>query len=241
MRGGDGNAVESVRLHWSGPASDVSMQRKMTRAASGIAVVTIVEDFAPIVEAVAALQRNTLDGTSDALSAQAFRRASVLPVLYRRLGLASPRWCCVDDAKMSAPQATEAARMATENGSPLSVPELAFYRHCALCHRSSDSAPPNFLTGTQQQVRANLAHCTQRLYVRLAMWDHAAEGRTKTPMPPFTALRGARIGESEWRSGSDLAALRGYVAKILQEEPGKFASPEALLHTNYEHLRTCLP
>ena len=130
---------------------------------------------------------------------------------------------------------------ATEDGSALSVPELPFYRHCALCHRSSDSAPPNFLTGTQQQVRANLAHCAQRLYVRLAMWDHAAEGRTKTPMPPFTALRGARIGESEWRSGSDLAALRGSVAKILQEVPGKFASPEALLHTNYEHLRTCLP
>ena len=119
--------------------------------------------------------------------------------------------------------------MPTENGSPLSVPELAFYRHCALCHRSSDSAPPNFLTGTQQQVRANLAHCAQRLYVRLAMWDQHADGRAKTPMPPFTALRGAGISESEWRTSNDLAAMRTHVAKILQQEQGKFQRPEALL------------
>src|SRR5205823_1762076 len=123
VRGGDGNAVERVRLHWSGPASDVSMQSKKTRVARGVAAVTIVEDFAPILEAVAALQRDTLNGTSDALSAQPFRRASVLAAIYRRLGLASSRWCCVDDAKMASPQATETVRMAAmEDGSALSVP-----------------------------------------------------------------------------------------------------------------------
>jgi hypothetical protein len=73
------------------------------------------------------------------------------------------------------------------------------------------------------------------------MWDQAPERRAKTPMPPSTAMRGARISESEWRASGDLAILRGYVAKILQEEPGKLQSPEALLQTNYEHLRPCLP
>jgi hypothetical protein len=73
------------------------------------------------------------------------------------------------------------------------------------------------------------------------MWDQAPETRAKTPMPPFSAMRGARISESEWRASSDLAALRRYVAKILQQDPGKFQSPEAVLHTNYEQLRTCLP
>src|SRR5947199_373805 len=75
----------------------------------GDAVVTIVEDFAPVLEAVAALERSTLEGTSDTLSAKAFRRASILPALARRLGLSPGRWCCLDDRAIPVPAATETA------------------------------------------------------------------------------------------------------------------------------------
>jgi len=142
---------------------------------------------------------------------------------------------------MAVPAAAESESIGIEHPSTLPDFEIAFHRHCALCHRSNEPSPPNFLTGSEQQIYANLAHCAQRLYVRLAMWDHDADGRAKTPMPPFTALRGAGISESEWRTSTDLAAMRGHVAKILQQEQGKFQSPEALLRANYEHLRTCLP
>ncbi|HEY2816245.1 MAG TPA: hypothetical protein VGK44_03820 [Casimicrobiaceae bacterium] len=241
VRRGDGNAVESVRLYWNASAAKVPAKRELTHGASGGAVVTTVEDFPPMVAAGDALQRDTLNGTADALSAEPFRRVAVLSALERRLGSAQGRWCCLDAGKMAAPAVTEPVPVALESAAALSDLQLAFSRHCALCHRSNDPAPPNFLMGTQQQVQANLAHCAQRLYVRLAMWDEAPDRRAKTPMPPSTAMRAARISESQWRASRDLAALRGYVAKILQQEPGKFQSPEALLHTDYEHLRTCLP
>ena len=57
----------------------------------------------------------------------------------------------------------------------------------------------------------------------------------------MTALHGARISEAEWRTSGSLAAMRGYVAKILQEERGKLEGAESPLRTNYEHLRDCLP
>jgi len=234
VRQGGGNAVETVRLDWRAPANGP------VHDAHGSAIVTTVEDFAPISEAIDAMQRDTLNGESDALSAQPFRRAAILPALERPLGSTSARWCCLDDRKLLIPMVGETVPVAMENAD-LSNFEMAFFRHCALCHRSNDPTPPNFLAGTAQQVRANLAHCAQRLYVRLAMWDQPPERRSKTPMPPPAALRAARINESEWSASADLAALRGQVAKILQEEQGEFRSPETLLHTNYEHLRTCLP
>ena len=240
VRRGDGNAVEGIRLEWyaTAPRADVNPGRP--RGARGGAVVTIVEDFAPVLAAVGALERDTLKGTSDALSAQPFRRASILLALGRA-GFSPGQWCCLDDGTIPVPATAETMPVALGKATPRSDFEIAFHRHCALCHRSSEPVPPNFLAGTQQQVLSNLAHCAQRLYVRLAMWDHPAEGRAKTPMPPFTALRGAGISESEWQASSDLAAMRGHVAKILQQEQGRFESPAALLRTNYEHLRTCLP
>jgi len=238
VRRGDGNVVDSIRLDWDIPEANAPVHPAKPR---GGAVVTSVEDFAPVLDAVLALERDTLDGQSDALSARPFRRASILAALDRRLGLKARRWCCLDDSAAAVTVAGETAPVAMEDGAAPADFELAFHRHCALCHRSSEPAPPNFLAGTQQQVRSNLAHCAERLYVRLAMWDHPAEGRAKTPMPPFTALRGAGISESEWQGSVDLAAMRGHVLKILQQEQGKFESPEALLRTNYEHLRTCLP
>jgi mono/diheme cytochrome c family protein len=241
VRRGDGNAVESVRLYWTDSAANGPVKREMPNGANGGAVVTTVEDFAPIFAAVDTLQRDTLNGNSDVLSALPFRRAAILSALERRPGSALGRWCCIDDSQIAVPAVVETVPVALESAAALSDFELAFHRHCALCHRSNDPAPPNFLMGTPQQVQANLAHCAQRLYVRLAMWDQAPETRAKTPMPPFSAMRGARISESEWRASSDLAALRRYVAKILQQDPGKFQSPEAVLHTNYEQLRTCLP
>lgn len=241
VRRSDGNAIETVRLQWIAPQSGANVPVNSVRRANGTAVITVMEDFAPVRDAVAAMQDRTRDGTTDALSAAPFRRAAVLSTLERKLAMPSRSWCCLESRSKDTIAIDDRVPGAVDATAPLAADELAFYRNCALCHRSGNPVPANFLAGTPHQVRANLAHCAERLYVRLAMWDHAPEGRAKTPMPPATALRSAGISDPEWRAGPDLAALRGYVAKILRSESGKDVSPESLLRTNYERLRDCLP
>jgi hypothetical protein len=239
VRRGDGHAVESIRLTWV-PPHDAAKAAAPALRARGAATVTLLEDFAPIARAVSALERSTQEGTSDALSAQPFRRASVLAALDREIGLPPARWCCVDDRALPPPAVEERAALAIDAGEEAGE-ERVFHRYCALCHRSDDPAPPNFLNGTPAQVRANLAHCAQRLHVRLAMWERTGSERTKTPMPPLATLHGAGISESAWRSAEDLSTLRGYVAKLLRADGARQGGTDALLRANYEQLRECLP
>ena len=170
--------------------------------------------------ALAALRIQTMNGGSNALARAPLRRAAIMAPLERAMGVPSRSWCCLDDARLAAP-IVDPAPPPVEDAQALSTGEVAFFRHCALCHRGSDAAPPNFMAGTLQQVRANLNHCAQRLHVRMAMWARAPDLRGKTPMPPPTALSSAGIDEAAWRGNDDLAALRGYIANLLQREDGK--------------------
>jgi mono/diheme cytochrome c family protein len=232
VRRGDGSAIENIRLTWTIPSKGSG------HSSNGEAIVTIAEDFAPVLDVAAALQQ---EASADALSARPFRRAAVLAALERGLGLPPRPWCCLDDRSIAAAPKAETVAVETEDARVVTSEVSAFYVHCAQCHRSGDPSPANFLTGTPQQVRTNLAHCAPRLYVRLAMWDLVADDRPKTPMPPMTALHGAKTSEAEWRASGSLATMRAYVGKILQEERGKVDRPGSLSRTNYERLRECVP
>ena len=152
-------------------------------------------------------------------------------------------WCCVNDSAMPPAQMDSDTRLtqgrAEAAGKPL--PLQPFFRYCATCHQSNERSPPNFLQGSATAVAANLAHCAQRLYVRLSMWQLAPEQRPKTPMPPYYALYGFHVTPQAWRDSAELAALKAYVERVLQAEYGKAPRPDELVNRGYENLRACLP
>ena len=225
-RRSNGDAIETLRLTWSD-------ERR-----TGAATVSVVEDFAPVQTAVEQMIQSTLSNRLDVFADQPFRRASLMPELFARLGMPAMAWCCVNDAGIPPPM------METQTMIPVDVrPSILqpFFRYCATCHQSNERSPPNFLQGSAPQVSANLAHCAQRLYVRLAMSRLAPSDRYKTPMPPDYALYGLHSSPERWRDSTELAALEGYVKRALEVENGKAPRVDELLARGYENLRSCLP
>jgi hypothetical protein len=236
-RRGDGNTVEMLRIDSDrlGQAAEGTVR--------GRAVVTVVHDFEPVHAAVQSMLRDSADGKADVFGNKAFRRASLMPTLFERLGIKPLAWCCVNDAGMPLavmePHKSAATARAEADAKPVAL--QPFYRYCATCHQSGERSPPNFLQGSATTVAANLAHCAPRLHVRLAMWQLAPEHRSKTPMPPQYALYGFHTSPEAWRDSGELTALRAHIERLLQAEHGKTPPLEELLSRGYENLRPCLP
>lgn len=236
-RRGDGNALETLRID-----SD-----RLAQAADGTvkgrATLTVLQDFEPVHKAIQSIVRDSAEGKADVFSNRPFRRASLMPALFDRMGMKPIGWCCVNDAGMPPPamegHTSAATARAEADAKPMAL--QPFYRYCATCHQSSDRSPPNFLQGSASAVAANLAHCAQRLHVRLAMWQMPPEYRSKTPMPPPYALYGFHTSPEAWRDSGELTSLRAHVERLLQAESGKTPRPEELLTRGYENLRSCLP
>jgi mono/diheme cytochrome c family protein len=228
VRGADGNAVEKIEFAWTG--------------SSGTVDAIVVQDFAPVHKAIAAMVRDNFAGRFDGFAAQPFHRSVLIPELFTRLGLVTGRWCCVDDAGMPAPalEALPHANLAQTPAAPQEKGLRDFYRYCAQCHLTPERNPPNFLAGDAQQVSAQLAHCAPRIYVRLAMGRNDAEARAKTPMPPENALPGLGLSSEGWRDGAALAALSSYASDLLKVETGESPRLDQLLANGYERLRPCL-
>jgi hypothetical protein len=89
VRVADGNAVEKIEFAWTGSSATVSA--------------IVVQDFALVHKAIAAMVRDNLAGRFDGFAAQPFRRAALMPELFAHLGVVTGRWCCLDDAGMPAP------------------------------------------------------------------------------------------------------------------------------------------
>ncbi|HET7157348.1 MAG TPA: hypothetical protein VFI62_00030, partial [Burkholderiales bacterium] len=96
------------------------------------------------------------------------------------------------------------------------------------------------LQGSAPQVSANLAHCAQRLHVRLAMSRLAPSDRYKTPMPPDYSLYGVHSSPEQWRDSAELAELQAYVERALRSE-NPHVQPQEFMRRDYETLRPCLP
>ena len=238
-RRGDGNRLESLQLAWEEGPPNI----KQNGALRGRAVVTVVNDFDPVIAGVERMVADTIAGKIDAFSAKPFRRAAVMPPLLGELRAKPLTWCCVSDADMPTPvmdvHTSTAGSTAETEVKPLAL--QPFFRYCATCHQTNERTPPNFLHGSANAVTSNIAHCAERLYVRLSMWQLAPEQRPKTPMPPQYALYGFHSSPQSWRDSAELAALKAYVERALQTEKGKTPRPEELLARGYENLRACLP
>jgi hypothetical protein len=237
-RGGDGNAIEGLEVAWRRPGTTAF---DMAQGVEARAVLTIVEDFPALATLLSALADGGESG--DALSARPFRRATVLDALNAGLGMGALRTCCVDAAGLPAAAVDDhpddaVLRRAAAQG--VAEAEQGFYRYCALCHRTNERSPPNFLHGTPGEVRDHLAQCAERLYVRLAMWERPGHARSKTPMPPVPALAELGVNPSAWPESPELAGLQRYVADLLRSQTGRDPVLEELEARGYENLRTCL-
>ena len=203
-------------------ASGDSIERLTVRRAGGKgrATVTVVEDFAPARAAIA----------NFAWPDAPFSRARMRDAL----GLDRRATCCEDPASLGAPQKD------IEPPLPLPAPAAEFQRPCAACHRTPERFPPNFLAGDRERVRASLAQCAPRIFVRLAMWQTPPAARDKVPMPPPLASRGG----SPWAQtapDSAIAVLQSTVADWLRAETGRIPDAAEMLARGYENLRPCLP
>ena len=224
----DGAAITGIELRWQPSAL---ARRGPVRQASATASLTVREEFAPVLDALAALAE---DG-GDTLGPKPFGRARVLPALFARLGMPAAEWCC-DDARALPPAVVEPGEPALPVAGPAQA-FAAFYPPCARCHATRERSPPNFLAGPSDRVAAAVRHCAPRIYVRLAQWRIAADARAKTPMPPpFAATR-----DSSYRPPAFVAELERVAAALVRAESGVEPQLERLVANGYEGLRPCLP
>ena len=216
----EGNALAGLTLSLD--------KRTPTR---GTLTTTIAQDSARIERALDQMIARTQQGNSDVLAQRPFRRAAVMPALLQALDARTPTaWCCLDDRplppiQIDAPKAEQASANA----------EIQLFQHyCARCHDTQEAFPPNFLHGASAQVETQIGQCADRILFRLSMWEHAADTRAKTPMPPGYALAGMDIAETAWITHTDRARLKHYVA-------AHASMPAAMLMQQpYESLAPCL-
>lgn len=216
----DGNALVALELTRGGGETTTARVRAVIR-----------EDVHALVEAVERLMAHEHAAFDEA----PFQRARILPALFRRLGMESLAWCCVEDGHLQ-PPVTEATRVGTE-----AAGLRPFYQVCARCHRTYEPFPPNFLAGTPQEVEARVGHCSERIAFRLGMWDLAAEQRPKTPMPPQFVLTALGTTVEDWPQHPTLADLRQALRALRQRQGDPLSTPEELLARDYRTLRPCLP
>jgi len=203
-------------------ASGDAIERLVIRRSGGKgeATLTVAEDFAPARAAI----------MNVAWPDEPFRRTR----MRTALGLDVRTVCCEDPADLKAAQADIAPTL------PVPAEASEFRNRCVGCHGTPERFPPNFLAGDPQRVRASLAQCAPRIFVRLAMWQAPAGARDKVPMPPPLASRGG----SPWvQTAPDpaIAGLQGTVAGWLRAETGRSPDAAAMLAGGYENLRPCLP
>lgn len=230
----DGNSLNKLVLHWQ--ANSKSTDDVVTDAQ-----LTILDDFAFVTDAINAMETDTLHGDDTSLSGKPFRRASIMAALSTHLILPGTQWCCLNDAGMP-PAELDKPDNASTIIAQAAKPELSpFYHYCSLCHRTNQPMPPNFLQGDLTTVENNIAHCAERIFYRLSMWQFDEGTRSKSPMPPFTALEGLGMTYERWKTSDELSQLKHYVSKILQQQTGKAPDINEYVSKGFDNLRNCLP
>ena len=220
VRLADGARVDGIELRWNDPD-----------AAS--ATVSVIDDLAPLRDAIAALSSDTHKSTP--LSSVHFNRARLTSALFQQLDIDGRTDCCDDASRLQPAQVEPAAPDAPTRGP--AQPFAAFYPLCAGCHATRERTPPNFLAGSAAQVVANIRHCAPRMYVRLAMGHRDPALREKTPMPPPFATTSTTAAALP----REVDTLERIVAGLLRDQAGHAPQLDALLANGYEALPDCLP
>ncbi len=221
----DGNALGELVLKW---------QAGMTEASSVTARLSVLSDFTLVDEALRKLVQQASDKQTDALSDKPFRRAAIMPALFRELDTGKTlEWCCIDD--MTAPAVSRETIQYRE------IADLKpFYQYCATCHASASPFPANFLYGDETRVRAQISHCAERIYYRLSMAHKQPDERGKSPMPPALVLDVMGQDEAGWANSIPFRTLKGHVTSLLQQEG---VEPDVAKYEllGFDQLRSCMP
>ena len=221
----DGRSLAGVEIRWTEAKASAPVTAQIT--------IVLADDFMLVrraVDRMLAAQPSLFDDV-------ALARAPLMGALSAALGMPERLWCCADDSRMP-PARLDPPQV---SASALEHPELQpFFRACATCHFSQERFPPNFLTGDASQVERNLRQCAPRMLVRLAAWHTAGARRTKSPMPPVTALRTLDTTPERWTGSKELEGLQAYVAALVGRQ-GRAADPAELVKDGYESLPSCLP
>lgn len=223
VRAASGETIRRIDVTW--PGASTGAGPPPVRAS-----VTLVADLAPLDAAIDRLAEATLAGSSDALDAAPLRRSAVLPPLLASLG--------VSPAAMTSP-AVRPSRTAPRLADPVPVRDTAwppdlqpFARQCSQCHAAATLFPPGFLRGSDDQVRAQITGCAERMLFRLAMNARQPATRPKTPMPPPAAAHAAAFLQSSDRPAMT-ARLEGMLAQ-------RSLTPAAVLARPYATLAPCV-
>jgi hypothetical protein len=222
----DGRSLSRIELHWSASSEALSSVPAQIE-------ITVIDDFALVRGAVSRLLVKRASVFDDA----PLSRARLMRALYAELGMPPRAWCCVDAERMPPPQVEQAAVDPEAVAEPALQP---FFRHCSACHLTREAFPPNFLSGTAQQVADRLRHCAPRMLVRLAAWHEAPVERVKTPMPPAAAVQGLGMSLSQWTQSAALAQMRKHLEALTRAQNRPVELKE-LLRDGYEALPACLP
>jgi hypothetical protein len=200
---------------------------------------TTISAFAPVSEAIAAwIAAADAGDMPEALAASPLHGPKAMASLFRALGLPARTWCCDSDRPLpgiAVDEVTAVPDLAVADDSGLVG---AFQRHCATCHRTELSFPPNFLAGDRGRIEANLRACAPRMAYRLAMWSRDAKARVRSPMPPAQAVARQGMTPEQWRESADYKALRTFVDSLLAV--GGHAPVEASDARDYASLPACV-
>ncbi|MDO9597783.1 MAG: hypothetical protein Q7J47_08690 [Azoarcus sp.] len=225
----DGSSVRTA----SGQAIRRLHLTRATATAPARALVQLAADLGPLDQAIEALERATLAGTSDALDDMPLRRGAVLGPLFDDLGIrhSTTPSAWVSPSPYPAPSTIRLADPITPRAAPWPPDLLAFVRQCSQCHAAATEFPPGFLHGDDAQVRSQITGCAERMLYRLEMNGLPPAARPKTPMPPPAAAH----ADSFIRS-TDLPLMRTALEGMLAASG---ASRTALLVRPYATLAPC--
>jgi hypothetical protein len=237
----DGAAVRRLTL-----LVNASVFTMSSRATAGRAILTMVDDVAPLRAAIGQLAVKTEAREIDIFAEGPFRRARLMKALEEHLGAQPPfPWCCLDDSRLPPARLQGVEGPADVNPDEgVGAEDRAMTllnRYCGTCHRTPAPFPPNFLGSGDTRVPASVGQCAERIFFRLRMWQLAPQARPKVPMPPLSALPQLGIPLEPWPDHADLRAMTEYVGGLLRAQTGQEPRIEDLMARNYEQLRGCLP
>ncbi|WP_455376637.1 hypothetical protein, partial [Kaarinaea lacus] len=226
----NGNAIDSLTISWSKEPGENSSGELVVR-----------NDFDIVKKTIEKLAKLTAKNQSDALSEKPFRRAPIMQAILNNPEASNFNWCCLNGASLP-----KASLQDPDNEvvivSQAANPEIApFYHYCSACHRTSHNQPPNFLQGDEEQVAQRISHCAERIYFRLSMWHQGIENRTKSPMPPVTALHKLGFTQLRWAASDELLSLTHAAAKLIAKKTGAQPDLEQFIKTGFNNLPECLP
>lgn len=224
----DGRLLANIQIRWPVEARAAKPTAPMQAQFEAV----VVDDFALVRQAIDRL----LEQQPALFDDGPLVRVNLMRALFSALGMPRRAWCCTDDAGMPPP----ALDMPELDAGAITQSALQpFFRYCATCHLTHERFPPNFLTGDASRVEAALRQCAPRMLVRLSAWGIPTDQRTKSPMPPETALRALGTTRQQWVRSEALDRLRSYVEVLTRQ--GQASGAAEMSQGNYEALPPCLP